>query len=93
VVIYGPTTPVVWGPWRDPALATETVDVGELPCRPCDQRVCEPGDFRCLRGIRPDEVVTSAVRAIERGGRRGPSKALSMNEVHIARVRTGHKSL
>jgi ADP-heptose:LPS heptosyltransferase len=71
VVIYGPTTPVVWGPWRDPALATETVDVGELPCRPCDQRVCEPGDFRCLRGIRPDVVVTSALRAIERGGRSG----------------------
>ena len=93
VVIYGPTTPVVWGPWRDPALATETVDVGELPCRPCDQRVCEPGDFRCLRGIRPDEVVTSAVRAIERGGRRGPSKALSMNEGYTACVRTDHKSL
>ena len=34
-----------------PALPTETVDVGALPCRPCDQRVCEPGDFRCLRGI------------------------------------------
>ena len=73
VVIYGPTTPLVWGPWRDPARATETVDAGDLPCRPCDQRVCEPGDFRCLRGIRPETVVASAVRAIERGGttRRG----------------------
>jgi heptosyltransferase-3 len=71
VVVYGPTTPVVWGPWRDPALGTETVDVGGLPCRPCDQRICEPGDFRCLRGIRPDVVVTRSVRALGRGGRSG----------------------
>jgi hypothetical protein len=25
--------------------------MGALPCRPCDQRVCTPGDFRCLTGI------------------------------------------
>lgn len=66
VVIFGPTTPEVWGPWRDPASATEIVDVGALPCRPCDQRVCEPGDFRCLRGIEPDAVVAAAMRAMER---------------------------
>ena len=24
-----------------------------LPCRPCDQRRCEPGDFRCLGSIPP----------------------------------------
>ena len=24
------------------------------PCRPCDQRVCAPGDFRCLTRIAPD---------------------------------------
>jgi hypothetical protein len=33
------------------------IDVGPLPCRPCDQRVCEPGDFRCLRNIAPETVV------------------------------------
>jgi ADP-heptose:LPS heptosyltransferase len=66
VVIYGPTLPVVWGPWRDPALVTETVDAGELPCRPCEQRVCGPGDFRCLRGIRPEAVTAAAFRALER---------------------------
>jgi heptosyltransferase I len=67
VVLFGPTTPAVWGPWRDALAATETVDVGELPCRPCDQRVCEPGDFRCLRGIRPETVVAAAARAMARG--------------------------
>ena len=29
-------------------FATESIDVADLPCRPCDQRQCEPGDFRCL---------------------------------------------
>ena len=66
VVLFGPTTPEVWGPWRDPALPTELVDAGTLACRPCDQRVCEPGDFRCLRGIGPDAVVSAALRAIAR---------------------------
>ena len=64
VVLFGPTTPAVWGPWRDGAAATETVDVGELPCRPCDQRVCEPGDFRCLRGIEAGRVKDAAARAM-----------------------------
>jgi hypothetical protein len=64
VVLFGPTTPAVWGPWRDGAAATETVDVGELPCRPCDQRVCEPGDFRCLRGIGAGRVKDAAAHAM-----------------------------
>ena len=71
VVIFGPTTPEVWGPWRDPALPTEIVDAGALPCRPCDQRVCEPGDFRCLRGIGPDAVVAAAMRALDGSGPAG----------------------
>jgi len=67
VVLFGPTTPAVWGPWRDGAAATETVEAGELPCRPCDQRRCEPGDFRCLRGIRPEAVIAAAARAMAPG--------------------------
>ena len=67
VVLYGPTTPVVWGPWRRAAAATETVDAGELPCRPCDQRVCEPGDFRCLRRLGPETVRAAAERAMASG--------------------------
>jgi ADP-heptose:LPS heptosyltransferase len=64
VVVFGPTTPSVWGPWRNGSARTEMVDAGELPCRPCDQRVCEPGDFRCLRGISPDAVTAAAARAM-----------------------------
>ena len=38
-------------PWRDPAVPSIAVDAGPLPCRPCHQRTCVPGDFRCLGNI------------------------------------------
>lgn len=66
VVIFGPTTPTVWGPWRDPSYVTEIVSAGDLPCRPCDQRQCEPGDFRCLRWITPEMVGAGIARALAR---------------------------
>jgi hypothetical protein len=40
------------------------VDAGALSCRPCDQRVCEPGDFRCLTSILPAQVAAAAERAL-----------------------------
>jgi ADP-heptose:LPS heptosyltransferase len=64
--LYGPTLPVRSAPWRDDRFITESVDAGELPCRPCDQRVCAPGDFRCLTSIRPDQVFEAAKRAMDR---------------------------
>ena len=72
VVMYGPTTDTVWGPWRDPARPTIIVDAGPLPCRPCDQRRCEPGDFRCLGRIEPARVAAATERAIESGRLRQP---------------------
>ena len=66
VGIYGPTQPIRSAPWRDPACITESVDIGELPCRPCDQRHCEPGDFRCLTHLKPDAVIAAAERALAR---------------------------
>lgn len=65
VVIYGPTTPEVWGPWRPSRFVTEHVEV-DLPCRPCDQRHCEPGDFRCLTWSTPERVADAAARALAR---------------------------
>jgi lipopolysaccharide heptosyltransferase II len=64
VGLYGPTLPVRSVPWRDPRWTTVSVDAGELPCRPCDQRVCAPGDFRCLTTIRPDQVFAAALKAL-----------------------------
>jgi len=64
VGLYGPTLPVRSAPWRSPMLTTESVEGGPLECRPCNQRVCAPGDFRCLTRIAPDAVVAAAERSI-----------------------------
>jgi heptosyltransferase III len=66
VALFGPTLPVHWTPWRPAALPLVIVEPGELPCRPCDQRVCEPGDYRCLTRIGPGPVVAAARRLLER---------------------------
>jgi lipopolysaccharide heptosyltransferase II len=65
VALFGPTLPVHWTPWRPAGLPLAIVEPGPLSCRPCDQRVCEPGDFRCLRGTGPDDVVAAARRLLE----------------------------
>jgi lipopolysaccharide heptosyltransferase II len=64
VGLYGPTLPIRSAPWRGSTWITESVDAGELPCRPCNQRVCEPGDFRCLTSITPAQVFNAAERAL-----------------------------
>jgi lipopolysaccharide heptosyltransferase II len=70
VGLYGPTLPIRSAPWRSAAWVTESVDAGPLPCRPCDQRVCEPGDFRCLTSILPAQVFDAATRALARAASR-----------------------
>jgi lipopolysaccharide heptosyltransferase II len=65
VAIYGPTLPVRSSPWRSPDLITESVEVPDLPCRPCDQRVCAPGDYRCLTRLEPQHVLAAAERALK----------------------------
>jgi ADP-heptose:LPS heptosyltransferase len=66
VGLYGPTLPVRSAPWRSPRWICESVEVPDLPCRPCNQRTCAPGDFRCLTWLRPDLVVSAAERALAR---------------------------
>jgi ADP-heptose:LPS heptosyltransferase len=66
VALYGPTLPERSAPWRDPAFVTEAVETEDLPCRPCEQRTCAPGDFRCLTRISAMRVVEIAERALAR---------------------------
>ena len=66
VALFGPTLRERSVPWRSSRYAVEAVDAGPLPCRPCRQRTCAPGDFRCLTGISPDQVVEAAKRAMTR---------------------------
>ena len=69
VGVYGPTLPERSAPWRDPAIAAISVDAGPLPCRPCDQRVCAPGDFRCLGWIPTERVLDAAETLLRLAGR------------------------
>jgi lipopolysaccharide heptosyltransferase II len=64
VGLYGPTQAARSAPWRPARLATESIERSDLPCRPCDQRRCEPGDFRCLASIEPALVAAAAERLL-----------------------------
>ena len=66
VAVYGPTLPVRSTPWRDPDVETESIEITGLACRPCDQRVCEPGDYRCLTTLKPEDVMAAAERVLRK---------------------------
>jgi lipopolysaccharide heptosyltransferase II len=66
VGLYGPTLPVRSAPWRASTWPSEAAEVGGLPCRPCDQRTCVPGDFRCLTWLTPEDVAAAAERALRK---------------------------
>jgi lipopolysaccharide heptosyltransferase II len=70
VALFGPTLAERSMPWRDPRWFAEAVDAGPLPCRPCHQRTCGPGDFRCLARLSPERVVAAAERAFTAGDMR-----------------------
>jgi lipopolysaccharide heptosyltransferase II len=70
VGIFGPTLPERSAPWRPARHVFEAVEPGALDCRPCNQRVCAPGDFRCLTATSPQRVIAAALRALERAASR-----------------------
>jgi predicted lipopolysaccharide heptosyltransferase III len=67
VALFGPTVPERSMPWRTRSRAM-AVDAGPLPCRPCHQRRCVPGDFRCLTGIPAAAVVAAAESLLQESG-------------------------
>jgi heptosyltransferase-2 len=60
LAIYGPTLAERSEPWRPQSIPTAAVDGGPLPCRPCDQRTCVTGDFRCLSNVHPSAVIEAS---------------------------------
>jgi lipopolysaccharide heptosyltransferase II len=70
VGLYGPTLPVRSEPWRAPQWPSEAAEIDGLACRPCDQRVCVHGDFRCLTSLAPEQVLAAAERALARRAER-----------------------
>ncbi|HET7220989.1 MAG TPA: glycosyltransferase family 9 protein [Vicinamibacterales bacterium] len=79
VGIYGPTLAARSAPWRDPQAVTESVQIEGLACRPCEQRTCAPGDFRCLTTIDPESVITAAERAL-----RAAARWTSTKKAHVS---------
>lgn len=59
VALFGPNLPRISGPWSDRAAIIEE----SLECRPCDQRGCVHGDWRCLGRLGADRVLDAALRA------------------------------
>ena len=66
VGLYGPTLSERSAPWRDRMIPTASLEVTDLACRPCEQRVCAPGDFRCLTSLKPEAVISAAERVLRR---------------------------
>jgi predicted lipopolysaccharide heptosyltransferase III len=64
VALFGPTLPERSMPWRSRDVRAVAVDAGPLPCRPCHQRQCVPGDFRCLTTVEPARVLAAAERLL-----------------------------
>jgi ADP-heptose:LPS heptosyltransferase len=64
VGIYGPTLSTRSAPWRSGEARTISVEQQDLACRPCNQRTCATGDFRCLTTLMPDTVIAAAERAL-----------------------------
>ena len=65
VALFGPTLPARSMPWRSASHAAIALEPGPLDCRPCHQRTCVHGDFRCLTAISPDAVVAAASALLE----------------------------
>jgi lipopolysaccharide heptosyltransferase II len=68
VGIYGPTLSAQSAPWRSRVIPSFSIELRDLPCRPCDQRVCAPGDFRCLTTLGPAAVIEAAEQALMSAG-------------------------
>jgi heptosyltransferase-1 len=63
VALFGPTLPAHFSPWR--AEDRTVILQSELDCRPCKQRDCVTGDYRCLGRITPADVLAAAARFLD----------------------------
>jgi ADP-heptose:LPS heptosyltransferase len=62
VALFGPTDPAHFAPWRTEGRLT--ILQKDLDCRPCRQRGCVSGDFRCLMGITPAETAEACEKRL-----------------------------
>jgi ADP-heptose:LPS heptosyltransferase len=62
--LYGPTLSARSAPWRPASIPTISLERDDLACRPCDQRACAPGDFRCLTHLLPARAIEAAEQVL-----------------------------
>ncbi len=60
VTLFGPTHIA----WTETFFAKAVHLQKEVPCGPCQQRVCPTGDHRCMRDLLPDEVFRAATELL-----------------------------
>ena len=67
VTIWGATAPACGFQGYGQTTADD-IQRTDLDCRPCSiygERDCRYGDYRCMSGISPDEVVRRVVETVE----------------------------
>lgn len=62
VTLFGPTH-IAWSETHYPRAAHLQV---EVPCGPCQQRVCPLGHHRCMRDLSVDQVFATTLKQLER---------------------------
>ena len=76
VGLYGPTLAARSAPWRPASIPTLSLERDDLSCRPCEQRVCVHGDFRCLTQLLPARAIAGAEHvlssSVPAAGQRSP---------------------
>lgn len=60
IAVFGPTSPDRTGPYGTGHVVIRST----VPCAPCFRRDC--GDLKCMRAIRPDEVLRAALSVVQR---------------------------
>ena len=66
MTIWGPTSPAC-GYLGYNQVVEDDIQL-DMDCRPCSitgDKVCKYGDFRCLRNIKPEDIVKHVVEAVE----------------------------
>ncbi len=56
VTVFGPTDPV----WTATSHETERIVRIDIPCGPCQQRVCPLGHLDCMKGVTQDMVLAAS---------------------------------
>ncbi len=70
VAIFGPTSDVTWGPWRNPGAR---VVAQNFSCRPCYQDGCGGSKMSDCLATLPVAAVLKAIESLEGNRMRGPS--------------------